>query len=74
MAKIDKIKEEISFLKMIFGILVAIDISIIGWLFSHQSHNTANTILAIVAIFSATIGIVAVNKKILQKIDQLEEL
>ena len=36
MAKIDEIKEFIGYLKVVFGILVAIDISIIGWLFKNE--------------------------------------
>ncbi|BCD61830.1 hypothetical protein NitYY0826_C0693 [Nitratiruptor sp. YY08-26] len=38
MARIDKIKEFIGYLKVILGILVAIDISIIAWLFKNQEH------------------------------------
>jgi len=32
MAKIDRLKEEIGWLKLVFGILVAIDASLVGWL------------------------------------------
>ena len=31
MAKIDKLKEEISWLKVIFAILIATDISLVAW-------------------------------------------
>ena len=32
MPKVDKLKEEIGWLKVVFAILVAIDISLVGWL------------------------------------------
>jgi len=32
MAKIDRLKEEIGWLKLVFGLLVAIDVSLVGWL------------------------------------------
>ena len=32
MSKIDRLKEEIGWLKVVFGILVAIDISLIAWM------------------------------------------
>lgn len=75
MAKIDKIKELIGYLKVLFGILVAIDISIIGWLFKNQSHlSQFKILLSVSAIIITTIGIIIINKKILQKIDELEDI
>jgi 4-hydroxybenzoate polyprenyltransferase len=75
MAKIDRLKELIGYLKVIFGILVAIDISIIGWLFKNGDEIASTSIvLAVVAIVCTTFGIVIVNRKILQTIDALEDL
>lgn len=75
MAKIDKIKELIGYLKVLFGILVAIDISIIGWLFKNQSYlSQFKILLSVSAIIITTIGIIIINKKILQKIDELEDI
>ncbi len=39
MATIDEIKEDIGWLKIIFGILTAIDISLLGWI--AQNYNKA---------------------------------
>ena len=75
MAKIDEIKEEIGWLKIMFGILTAIDISLLGWL--AQKYNEASLILLIVAlviITISTIGIIIVNKKAYSKIRQLKDL
>ena len=75
MAKIDKIKELIGYLKVAFGILVAVDISIIGWLFKNEEYLSASkVILSAVAIIITTIGVIVVNRKILKEIDKLEEL
>ena len=75
MAKIDKVKETIGYHKLIFGILIAATFSMIGWLF-HNVHKTENikiifvtTILVLVPFF-----LYKVNKKILENIDELEDL
>ncbi len=39
MAKIDKVKEQVGWLKVVFGLLVAITTSLIGWLFLHYEEN-----------------------------------
>jgi hypothetical protein len=45
MAKIDRLKEEIGWLKVVFGVLVAIDASLLGWL--AQSYGTASRLLVL---------------------------
>jgi len=75
MAKIDMIKESIGYFKVIFGILVAIDISIIGWLFRYYDHiSNSKIVYASFSIMFITLGVIYINKKILEKIDSLEEL
>ena len=39
MAKVDRLKEEIGWLKVVFGVLVALDASLLGWL----AQNYAST-------------------------------
>ena len=41
MSKTDKLKEEIGWLKVIFGILVATDISLVAWLAQNYSSTIA---------------------------------
>ncbi len=75
MAKIDEIKEEIGWLKIIFGILTAVDISILGWL--AKNYNSSNEILlyiALIVMVISTIGIIVVNKKAYIKIRQLKDM
>jgi len=63
MAKIDRLKEEIGWLKLLFGVLVAIDVSLVGWL--AQNYASANWLLvagAVIATAIATLGVVRVNR------------
>lgn len=75
MSKIDKIKEKIGYLKVVFGILAAIDISLIGWL--AQQYETASTVtivVSFVAMIGVSMGMILVNRAILANIDELEDL
>jgi len=75
MAKLDKTKEEIGWLKIIFGVLFATDISLIAWLF--QNYGNAGKfflVLCAVTAFLITFVIVWINRVAYQKIDALEEL
>ena len=75
MAKIDKLKEEIGWLKIIFAILIAADISLGAWVV--QNYGKTSKILLIVSVigvFLLTFIIVWVNQVAYRKIDELEEL
>lgn len=75
MSRIERLKEEIGWLKIIFGILVATDLSLIGWIAQNYHSTSALLVVAcMVAVFGVTIGIVWVNKTAYRKIDELEEL
>ena len=74
MSKNEKLKEEIGWLKVVFGILVATDISLLAWLV--QNYNKTDTIIVVigsVATVFVTLGIVWVNKVAYRKIDELED-
>jgi len=60
---------------VVFGILVAVAVSIVAWLFQNSEQISDVKIIAtfIVAI-CVVVAIVVVNKKILSKIDELEDL
>jgi len=73
MAKIDKEKEYIGFLKAIFLTLVAIDSSLIAWLFNHTKFSVKSTIVLVVIFFISVI-IWVVFKHIMKQINKLEEL
>ena len=75
MAQIDKIKEEIGWLKVIFAILVATDISLIAWL--AQNYGKANPLflkIGLAVAFLVTLIIIWINNVAYRKIDELGEL
>ena len=75
MSRVDRLREEIGWLKVIFAILVAIDISLVGWL--AQNHDGASIFLqlmCLVAVFVVTGGVVWVSRAAYRNIDELEEL
>ncbi len=75
MAKIDKIKEEIGWLKVIFAVLTAVDISLVAWLAKHLSGlHQVNLVLTLLGIICVSIFIFAINILVYKKIDQLEDL
>ena len=75
MAKIDKIKEQIGWLKVIFGMLFATDISLIAYLFTKISMlSVVKIVMVLLGLVLVTLAIICVNKKALIKIDSLEEL
>lgn len=74
MAKIDRLKEEIGWLKVVFGILVAIDASLLGWL--AQNYATASRLLVLTGTavtVAVTVAVVRVNRLAYRRIEQLEE-
>ena len=60
---------------MVFGILAAIDVSLLAWL--AQNYRSASTLLLVIAALAVagiTVAVVLVNHRAYQKIDELEEL
>ena len=75
MAKLDKLKEEIGWMKIIFGILIAADISLLAWV--AQNYNETDTLLRYICIFGIVVitGIIfLINKAAYRRIDELEDL
>jgi hypothetical protein len=74
MAKIDRLKEEVGWLKVMFGILVAIDASLVGWL--AQNYGKASWLLivaGVVATAAVTLGVVRVNQVAYDLMAELED-
>ena len=71
MAKIDKIKEFIGFLKAVFIIAVIIMSSLIAYLYNKKIEDDY---LVIFALFIDLIVIVLLFKKIIKEINLLEDL
>jgi hypothetical protein len=75
MAKIDKIKEQIGWLKVLFGLLFATDISLIAYLFNKiETLNSLKIILVMIGLLLVTIAIRIINKKAMNKINELEDV
>lgn len=75
MAYIDKLKEEIGWLKVIFALLIATDISLIAWLI--QNYGKVNLVLYLVGTLAALLMMFAIDRidsTARQKMDELEEL
>ena len=75
MSEIDKIKEEIGWLKLVFGLLVAIDVSLIGWAAQNFDNAPISLLLLSAAmVILITCAIVIVNRRAYRKIDELGDL
>jgi len=74
LARIDRIKEEIGWLKVPFGLLAVVDASLLGWL--AQSYTRANPALvagATIAVIVVSSGIFQLNHIAYRLFDDLEE-
>ncbi len=75
MSKLDLAKEQIAYLKLWLGIMVAVGISLTGWLLSNfQSTHQLLVLADIAALIVICFGVYAIHKRIESKIAQLEEL
>jgi len=75
MSKSEKIKEQIGWLKVIFGLLVATIISLIGWMATRYKDADASImIVSMVVVIILAVAIVVVNMKAFDKINELEDL
>ena len=75
MAYIDKVKEEIGWLKVVFAIFIATVLSLIAWLV--ENYGKGQRLLLViggVAAFLIMLAIIWINRIAKQKIDKLEEL
>jgi len=75
MAKIDRLKEEIGWLKLVFGLLVAIDISLVGWL--AQNYASASRVLVVggvIATAVVTLGVVRINRVAYHRMKEMEDM
>ena len=75
MAKLDKLKEEIGWMKIVFGILIAADISLVAWV--AENYNKTDIFLLVICIIG--IGVISgiilwINKAAYRRIDELEDL
>lgn len=75
MSKADRLKEEIGWLKLVFGALLAIDVSLVAWL--AQNYATTDRVLVLAGLAATLIltgVVVAVNRLAYRRIEQLEDV
>jgi len=75
--KIDKIKEQIGWLKVVFAIFMAIEISLIAWLannYDNENISASKVYLNVLSIFIVSVVVILINKTAFKKIDELGEL
>ncbi|MCY4362509.1 MAG: hypothetical protein OXE42_10065 [Gammaproteobacteria bacterium] len=72
MSEIDKIKEEIGWLKVVFGLLIVTDISLLGWIARNIFNIHVLHILAtVIIIVLLTEWIIVINRRVYRKLDDL---
>ena len=63
MARIDKLKEEVGWFKVVFAILIATDISLVAWLVQNYGKVSPHLlIVCAIGVFLVTFAIVWVNR------------
>ena len=75
MPELDRLKEQLAYLKFWQGIMVITDISLVGWLVSTADSAAASLrFYAIVGVVLLTLGIVLLHRQIERRIDQIGKL
>lgn len=74
MSKSDRLKEELGWLKIVFAVLVAVDVSLVGWLAeNYQSAARLLVVSAFVAVIFTTTVVVLVNRAAMRRFEALED-
>ena len=74
MTELDRVREQIAYLKLWQGIMIVTDISLIGWLVSAEDTEIKIFALAFGAAIALTCGIYAIHRLIDRRIDELGRL
>ena len=75
MPELDRLKEQVAYLKFWQGIVVVTDISLTGWLITASDTATRLTvILAIVGVALLSLEIVVLHREIERRIEQIGKL
>ena len=75
MAKLDKVKEEIGWIKAVFSIVLVTDLSLIAWLIQH--YDDGRPLLlggCLILIVSLAIFLLFLNRSAFQMIKEIEKL
>ncbi|MGH8008756.1 MAG: hypothetical protein ACREQ3_17340 [Candidatus Binatia bacterium] len=75
MPQLERLKEQIAYLKFWQGVLVVTDISLIGGLVSNATSTTVGAVtLAVISVVFITAGVIVLHRQIERRIDQVGEL
>lgn len=75
MPELDRLKEQIAYLKFWQGIMVVTDISLVGWLISNVRDGTiVIVVVAVLGIALITTGVLVLHRQIERRIDQVGKL
>jgi len=75
MSELDRLKEQVSYLKFWQGIVVVTDISLGGWLISASDTAAPLTfVLAVAGVVLLSLGIVVLHRQVERRIDQIGKL
>jgi hypothetical protein len=75
MSELDRLKEQLVYLRFWLGIMVVTDISLVGWLASTVDTATVTLLsFAIVGIIVLSLGIFLLHRQIERRIEQIGRL
>ena len=75
MSELDRIREQIAYLKYWQGIMVVTDITLVGWLLTAgDSASLLIFSLAIAGVIALTLGIVRLHRQIERRIERIGSL
>ena len=75
MSELDRLKEQLVYLRFWQGIMVVTDISVVGWLASAADTATLTLLsFAIVTIFVLSSGVFLLHRQIERRIEQIGRL
>ncbi len=72
--RIDKLKEEIGWLKVVFAILLATDISLVAWVIQNYKGKGILALFGMLGAFLLALVIIWINRLAYRKIHELEDL
>jgi hypothetical protein len=74
MSRNDRIKEELGWLKIVFAMLVAVDVSLVGWLTgNYQEVSRLLVISAFGGVSFVTVVVIWVNRAAMRRFKALED-
>jgi hypothetical protein len=75
MPQLERLKEQLAYLKFWQGVLVVTDLSLIGWLVSNATNTPVRMVtLAVLSVAVITAGVIMLHRQIEHRIDQVGEL